>query len=65
MGSGSGDMCQILRQLMDNHENVYGGICENEPVGAKWQACVDLRFLVWTLILLCITAQMILSPLVV
>ncbi len=40
MGSGSGDE-QILRQLMDNHENVYGGICENEPVGAKWQACVD------------------------
>lgn len=41
MGSDSGDESIILR-LSDKYSNVFGALCGNFPVGAKWQACVDL-----------------------
>lgn len=41
MGSDDRDAF-IIKRLSTKYENVFGALCDNLPVGAKWQACVDL-----------------------
>ncbi|MGC6511928.1 MAG: hypothetical protein ACON4J_04100 [Parvibaculales bacterium] len=57
MGSDAEDEA-ILERLSATYENVYGAVCDNFPVGAKWQSCVDfVNHLDFDYELLCITGS--------
>ena len=40
MGSSDADK-DIIERLSVDYKNIYGAICKNRPLGAKWQAAVD------------------------